>query len=98
MEYPVMSRYHNTPTVQLGEDEQKPIIYLQRRFLPPIEPPIVPFEHTVSGGERLDNLTASYLGDPEQFWRICDVNPILHPDELISEVGQRIRIPSLGES
>ena len=42
-------------------------------------------------GDRLDNITAEYLGDPEQFWRICDANATLHPAEL-EEVGRRLRI------
>ena len=41
---------------------------------------------------RLDNLAAEYLGDPEQFWRICDANGVLRPDELTDTIGRRIRI------
>jgi hypothetical protein len=50
------------------------------------------FEHTVTQGERLDNIAAQYLGDPEQFWRICDANAVLRPDELTDTTGRRIRI------
>ena len=39
-------------------------------------------EHTVAAGERLDTVTARYLGDPTQFWQICDANHVLEPDEL----------------
>ena len=95
MDYPVTSRYYGIPTAKLGEEDDKPIIYLRRRFLPPLETPHVLVEHTVASGDRLDNVAALYLGDPEQFWRICDVNPILHPDELTREPGQRIRVPLL---
>ena len=35
--------------------------------------------------------TARYLGDPEQFWRLCDANAALRPDELM-EVGRWLRI------
>jgi hypothetical protein len=41
--------------------------------------------------DRLDNIAARYLGDPEQFWRICDANPILEPEEL-EVAGRRILI------
>jgi hypothetical protein len=47
----------------------------------------------VSQAERLDNITARHLGDPEQFWRLCDANNAMHPDELIAEIGRRLRIP-----
>jgi hypothetical protein len=43
-------------------------------------------------GDRLDNLTAKYLGDPEQFWRLCDANNALQPEELTDTVGRRVRI------
>jgi len=29
-------------------------------------------EHAVTEGERLDHIAAKYLGDPEQFWQLCD--------------------------
>ena len=49
-------------------------------------------EHTSSQGERLDNIAAQYLGDPEQFWRLCDANGALRPGELTETVGRRLRI------
>ena len=39
--------------------------------------------HTVAEGDRLDNLAAAYLGDPQQYWRLCDANGAMRPDELI---------------
>jgi hypothetical protein len=48
-------------------------------------------EHEVTQGDRLDNITHRYLGDPEQFWRLCDANGAMRPEEL--EVpGRRLRI------
>ena len=41
--------------------------------------------------QRLDNLTNLYLGDPEQFWQLCDANNAKHPDEL-ETIGRQIRI------
>jgi hypothetical protein len=49
-------------------------------------------EHVLREGQRLDHLAAQYLADPTAFWRICDVNDVMHPDEL-KVVGRRIRIP-----
>ena len=40
-------------------------------------------------GDRLDLITARTLGDPEQFWRICDANDALDPDDL-AEPGRRL--------
>jgi hypothetical protein len=48
--------------------------------------------HTVTEGERLDNITARYLGDPEQFWRVCDANNAMRPEELTETIGRKLRI------
>ena len=50
-------------------------------------------EHTVTQAERLDNVTAQYLGDPEAFWRICDANLALLPADLVAETGRILVIP-----
>jgi hypothetical protein len=36
-------------------------------------------------------VTARYLGDPTQFWRLCDANGVLHPVEL-EQTGRMITI------
>jgi hypothetical protein len=46
-------------------------------------------------GDRLDLLAFRYLGDPEQFWRICDTNLALLPDELTKRPGTRLLLPLL---
>ena len=49
-------------------------------------------EHVVVSGDRLDNLAARYLGDPEVYWLLCDANRALRTDELIEAIGRRLRI------
>ena len=49
-------------------------------------------QHSVVQGDRLDNLTAKYLGDSEQFWRVCDANNAMLPDELTETSGRKLRI------
>ncbi|HEY9735412.1 MAG TPA: LysM domain-containing protein [Trichocoleus sp.] len=77
--FPRTSRYAQNETAQLTTTDGRQIVYLRRRFLPKTVPP-TQAEHTVVEGDRLDNITAQYLGDPEQFWRICDANRAMHPD------------------
>jgi len=36
---------------------------------------------------------ARVLGDPELFWRLCDANDTLHPQELTEAVGRRLSVP-----
>ncbi len=90
--FPVASRYHSVETATLDTAQGKTIIYLRRRFVPPPERFELLQEHTVMQGDRLDNVTAQYLGDPEQFWQVCDANAAMRPDELTEKVGRRLRI------
>jgi len=87
-----MSRYSGVETATIETPEGKVIIFLRRRFLPQPERFALLQEHVVLQGERLDNITARYLGDPEQFWRVCDANGAMRPDELTETVGRRLRI------
>jgi len=50
-------------------------------------------EVTVSQGDRLDLITARTLGDPEQYWRICDANEAMNPPDLTDEPGEVLRVP-----
>lgn len=86
------SRYHDIETAQLVTSEGREIVYVRRRFLP-IANAIVLATHSVTEGERLDNITARYLGDPEQFWRLCDANNAMHPQELTAKVTRQLVIP-----
>jgi hypothetical protein len=90
------SRYYNieTATLTVTDPDGRPriIAYKRRRFVPPVEGTTTLVEHVVAQGERLDNITARYLGDPTQFWRICDANLVLDPDELTAEAGDSIRV------
>ncbi len=89
------SRYYDIETVKMtvGDAEGARVIsYKRRRIIPSGETMTTLVEHTVTQGDRLDNLAARYVGDPEQFWRICDANNVLRPEELTEETGRIIRI------
>ena len=90
--FPRTSRYYNIEIVKLVTPDQREIVYLRRRFLPNSSNAVIIAEHSVGEGDRLDNVTARYLGDPEQFWQVCDVNDALRPDELTEEIGRRLKI------
>ena len=89
--FPATSRYHLLETATLETASGRVLIYLRRRFVPLPERFALLQEHTVAQGERLDHITAHYLGDPEQFWRLCDANGALRPAEL-ETIGRRLRI------
>jgi hypothetical protein len=69
------------------------IAYKRRRFLPPARAHAVLIETALAQGERLDLLTARTMGDPEQFWRVCDANNAMTPDELEEDRGRLLIVP-----
>lgn len=93
------SRYYRIQDASLTfkdrEGGERKIIYKRRRFVPLVDDTGTLVEHTVTQGERLDNITARYMGDPTQFWKVCDANLILKPDELTDEIGRLIKIALL---
>ncbi len=90
--FPPGSRYHGLDTAQWIRPDGRPVAYVRRRFVPPPERFATVSEHRVAEGDRLDNLAARYLGDPEQYWRLCDANGALRPDDLVETVGATLRI------
>lgn len=90
--FPPTSRYHGLETATMKDPTGKTVIYVLRRFLPSPDRFALLQEHAVAQGERLDNITAQYFGDPEQFWRICDANSAMRPEELTETIGRRLRV------
>ena len=90
--FPPTSRYHNIDTARLPQADGTEVVYLKRRFVPAPDRLTVLQEYVVTQGDRLDNVTALYLGDPLQFWRVCDANNAMNPPELTTVIGRRLRI------
>ena len=86
------SRYYAIPISTFEMSDGTKIAYVRRRFAPQPDDLSLVQLHTVTEGDRLDNLAAVFVGDPEQFWRICDANAALDPHEVTDTVGRRIRI------
>jgi hypothetical protein len=90
--FPANSRYHNVEIARYVLPDGTEVPYLRRRFVPQPEAHSLLQEHVVVQGDRIDNLAARFLGDPEQFWRICDANRAMRPAALTEEIGRRLRI------
>jgi hypothetical protein len=92
MTFSQTSRYFGIETTTIETGDGKTYAYLRRRFLPQPENFTTLQEHVVVQGDRIDNITARYLGDPLQFWRVCDANRAMRPEELTEEIARRLRI------
>ena len=90
--FAITSRYYGIETTTLKTVDGRTAAYLRRRFLPSPDRFTLLLEHFVTEGERLDNITARYMDDPEAFWRIADANAAMRPEELTETVGRRLRI------
>lgn len=90
--FPSSSRYSGLPTKTWKTADGRLLPYVSRRFVPPAENFATLSQHTVVANDRIDRLSAQNLGDPEQFWRLCDGNNAVRPAELTETLGKKIRI------
>jgi hypothetical protein len=84
------SRYEKTPQASIRDACGRVINYKTTRYIPDT-PALV--GHLVTADERLDHIAWQHFRDAERFWRICDANRALWPDDLLEEAAI-IRIPS----
>jgi nucleoid-associated protein YgaU len=91
-QYAPNSRYYGVPTKTLMRPDGTVISYLARQFVPRPESFAQLRSHTVVQGDRLDNLAATYFGDPVQWWRLADANRAMRPAALTETIGVQLRI------
>jgi hypothetical protein len=91
-QFPPNSRYYKTEIATLTTTEGETVAYLRRRFVPQPETFTTLQDHRVQEGERLDLIAARYLGDPEQYWKICDANAAMIPSDLTETPGRTLHI------
>lgn len=84
-DFPPESRYHGLPLRTRPGPDGAPVAYLARRLCPSPDRFATLSVQRVAQGERLDQLAARLLGDPERFWALCDANGAIWPQELEAE-------------
>lgn len=89
--FPKSSRYSAVDTAAFTAPDGTQSVYLRRRFVPQPENFATLSIYQVKEGDRLDNLAAQFLGDPLQFWRLCDANAVMQPIEAATP-GRDLRI------
>ena len=88
------SRYANVPDATLKDASGRVIRYKTTRF---IRATWAVVGHRVLHQERLDHIAWQHYRDSERFWRICDANEALWPDDLLEEAAILRIPPSEGE-
>jgi phage protein D len=84
------SRYEKVPEALMTDASGREIHYKTTRF---IADPLPLVGHRVMKEERLDHISWQHFRDAERFWRICDANRALWPEDLLEE-GAILRIPA----
>lgn len=85
------SRYAATERTEYTFEDGTRVPVLKRRFVPRAVGNVLA-EHRVVEGDRPDLLAAHFFGDAEQSWRLADANAVLHPQELVEQVGGVVKV------
>lgn len=87
------SRYEPIAEATFVAKDGRTIRYKRMRFAPrPRSRPRLFAK--VERGDRPDLVAFRALGDPEQFWRLCDLNLARRPVDLTSPPGRFVAIPA----
>jgi hypothetical protein len=87
------SRYEHVPEAEITDLAGRTVRYKRMRFVPEAESAL---GETVREDDRPDLLAYRVLGDPEQFWRLCDLNRVQRPVDLTDTAGRQVRVPAPG--
>lgn len=83
------SRYEKVPTRTFTDASGRVITYKSTRFIPATS---ALQGHLVTSDERLDHIAWQHYRDAERYWRICDANTAVWPDDLL-EPGVVLAVP-----
>ncbi|WOJ90440.1 hypothetical protein RZS28_03855 [Methylocapsa polymorpha] len=92
------SRYYTIPTATIVLPDGREIAFARRRFLPRSDRLPLLAEAAVTPGDRIDLLANRVYGDPLAFWRICDANDVIDPQDMMRDAASnpavRLRVPT----
>ncbi|HEV7310302.1 LysM domain-containing protein [Ensifer sp.] len=90
--FPENSRYRGLGRRVLVDENGNETVYLARRIVPSPERFVEVGQIEVKEDDRIDNIAADQIGDPELYWRLADANGALNPAELTERNGRKLRI------
>jgi hypothetical protein len=83
------SRYEKVETARIAGPRGRILTYKKIRFIPSTSGVV---GYSVQASDRLDRIANLSFRDPQRFWRICDANLAMWPDDLLI-VGAVLEIP-----
>jgi hypothetical protein len=86
------SRYEPIADATLVTEDGRTIRYKRMRFIPQSPAAARLFVKALEG-DRPDLIAFRAIGDPEQFWRLCDLNLVQRPVDLTAAPGRLVAIP-----
>ncbi len=97
--FPPTSRYLRHPTATMKTVNGRRRFISRRRFLAvSAENFVLLVEHRGDEDERLDNIAARYMDDPECFGTSPTLTAAMRPEELTETVGRSVRITLAGRN
>jgi hypothetical protein len=87
------SRYEPITDASLLTKDGRTIRYKRMRFVPQVSSRPRLFTKAQLG-DRPDLIAFRAIGDPELFWRLCDLNLVRRPVDLTAVPGRPVAIPS----
>ncbi len=87
------SRYEYISDAELTDGAGRTYHYKRMRFIPQLQ---AASTEAVRQDDRPDLLAYRLVGDPEQFWRLCDANREQRPADLTDTPGRRVGVPAPG--
>jgi hypothetical protein len=86
------SRYLGIGLATWATPQGEQVEYVRRRFIPPPERFALIQRYRVTQGDRIDVVAANVYGEPLFYWRICDANLAVDPNDVTAQPGAFIRI------
>ena len=84
------SRYERLPVLHTTDSRGREVAYKATRLIPRSD---FLSGYLVTEGDRIDLIAYDRYRDAERFWRICDANVAMWPEELVRRPGRVIGIP-----
>lgn len=91
--FPLNSRYRDVPLRTRVAPDGTVETFVGRRIIPALERYGIVGRHRLIAGDRIDGVAAEAIGDPEQYWKLCDANGDADPAQAAEPPGRLLIIP-----